>query len=279
MSPTLWAVVVISGAVGQFLDSLAGMGFGALSSTIMLSGGVSPVMAVGAINTAKVGSGLVSGLSHWHLGNVQWRWVLPMLFFGMIGGILAVFILTSIPAQVLRVIVPSMLVVMGILVLYRFLLARTVLIPIAGGIGEHETVLPNASVPIHRSTQKMAGAVAWFGAIGFLGGVFNGLSGSFGPFTTSALLLKQRGHPRFAIGTVNVVEFFIAATVSAALIFRIPASDWHWGLPLALVIGSVLTAPLGAYFCRHLPSNVVGIVVGCTLIALNAWTLVGSFAY
>jgi uncharacterized membrane protein YfcA len=275
MHPGLWLIVIVSGAAGQFLDSLAGMGFGALSSTIMLSGGIAPAVVIGVVNIAKVGSGLVSGLSHWRFGNVRWPWVLPMLAPALAGGVIAALIVTSIPEETIRLVVPVVLMLMGLLILYRFLWAKPILTPVAGGSGEYEPAVPRGFLrtPTQRLTSEKPITAVWLGVIGFIGGFLNGLSGAFGPFTTSAMLLKQMGHPRFAIGTVNFVEVFVAGAVAATLILRATSGDWHWGLPLALMAGSIVTAPIGAYLSRRLPARVVGVFVGFALIALNTWSL------
>jgi hypothetical protein len=116
----------------------------------------------------------------------------------------------------------------------------------------------------------------WLGSIGFVGGVLNGLSGAFGPFATSAVVLTQRRHPRFAIGTVNFVEFFVAGAISIVLLSRVAWGTLSWELPVALVAGSVITAPLGAQLSRHLHERAVGIAVGLALVALNLLSIIRS---
>jgi uncharacterized membrane protein YfcA len=275
MHPSLWLTVIVSGAAAGFLDSMAGMGFGALSSTIMVSNGLSPTMVIGVVNLAKVGSGLVSGLSHWRLGNVRWPWVLPLLGAAVVGGVIASLVLTRLPEESIRLVIPAVLMTMGVLILYRFLWARLVLLPVAGGSEEGSPAIPGRSVLTrpHRRAGESPLTVVWLGSIGFIGGALNGLSGAFGPFTTSAIVLKQAGHPRFAIGTVNFVEFFVAGAVSATLISSAPSGEWHWGLPVALMAGGIVSAPLGAYLSRRLSAKVVGVSVGVVLIILNTWSL------
>lgn len=273
MSLWLWVVVVASGAAGGFLDALAGMGFGALSSTIMISGGVTPAIVIGTVNLAKVGSGLVSGVSHWRMGNVRRSWVLPLLIPAILGGIVAGFLVVSIPDEAIRVLMPCVLIIMGLLILRRFLFRSALLFPIGGGSGE--LALDTPQNPWQSAFEKLMNAPRYLllGIIGFLGGILNGLSGAFGPFVTSSVLLRQRGHPRFTIGTVSFVEFFVAVAISATLLIKLPWGQIHWGLPLALMIGSIVTAPIGAYMSRYLPAKVMGIAVGVALISLNTWSL------
>ena len=91
------------------------------------------------------------------------------------------------------------------------------------------------------------------------------------------MLLKQGEHPRFAVGTVSFVEVFVAGAVSITLLLRIPSGTWHWGLPIALIAGSVVTAPFGAYLSKHLPAKLVGVLIGFVLITLNVWSLTRVF--
>jgi hypothetical protein len=275
----LWVIVAMAGAAGQFLDTLAGMGFGALSSTIMMAAGISPVVVVGTVNLAKVGSGLASGLSHWRFGNVRWSWVLPLGVPAVAGGVLGALALTYIPTQVIRGLMPICLLVMGLFILRRFLSQSPFLPLVAGGSQEVVSVIsPDPRRGFSQNLWAMPSEV-WLGSIGFVGGILNGLSGAFGPFATSAVVLTQRRHPRFAIGTVNFVEFFVAGAISIVILSRVAWGTLSWQLPVALVAGSIITAPLGAKLSRHLPERVVGIAVGLALVALNLLSLMRSILW
>ena len=140
----LWVTVVAAGAAGQFLDTLAGMGFGALSSTAMVAAGISPVVVIGTVNLAKVWSGLASGLSHWRFGNIQWSWVVPLGVPAVAGGVLAALVLTSLPTQVIRGLVPIALLVMGLLILRRFLSKSAALPLVAGGSQDAVSIIQQA---------------------------------------------------------------------------------------------------------------------------------------
>ncbi len=272
---TLWllSAVVAAGAIGQFLDALAGMGFGALSSTVMMAAGVSPVVVVATVNIAKVGSGLASGIAHWRFGNIRWQWVLPLGVPAVGSGVLGALAITHLPIPFLRVVVPVLLLIVGLLILRRFLYEPMLLPRMAGA--SQELAIGQRRTPWGALLQTIAGASprARLASIGFIGGLLNGLTGAFGPFTTSALVLQQSGHPRFAIGTVNFVEIFVAGAVSVTLIAQLSAANFDWRFPLALMAGSVVTAPLGAYLSRHLPARVIGVAVGVALVALNVWSL------
>jgi uncharacterized membrane protein YfcA len=89
MSPLLLVLIALAGAVAQFVDSAAGMGFGTFSATAMIAGGIDPLTAVATVKLAKVGTGLTSGAAHWRLGNVRRDWALAMAVPAIPAAILA----------------------------------------------------------------------------------------------------------------------------------------------------------------------------------------------
>src|SRR5687767_15291488 len=93
MTLGVWLLVILAGAVGQFVDAAVGMGFGVLASSFMIAAGVSPAIVVATVNLAKVGNGLFSAVSHASMGNVRWRWVLPLALPGVVGAVLGALLL------------------------------------------------------------------------------------------------------------------------------------------------------------------------------------------
>ncbi|MSQ22841.1 MAG: sulfite exporter TauE/SafE family protein [Dehalococcoidia bacterium] len=273
MSVLILMTVVAAGAAGQLVDAIAGMGFGVLASSIMLAGGVSPVLAVSIVNAAKVGSGLASGLSHWRFGNINWSWVAPLAIAGVVGGIAAALMLTRLPLGATRLGVPVVLLAMGLLLLRRYVLAVRLLPRVAGGSIDEVAVAPRGFWPMRVGAAVLARPSVRLAGIGVVAGALNGVSGAFGPFATTAVMLTSSQHPRFAIGTVNFVEFFVAAAISATLFLQLGLSGFPWQLTLALVAGSLVTAPLGAFVSRHIPARHLGLIVGITLIVINVWSI------
>jgi uncharacterized membrane protein YfcA len=272
MEPWQWATAVLAGAVGQFLDTIAGMGFGVLTGSVMLAGGLSPAVVVGTVSVAKVGGGFASGLAHWGAGNVRRRWVAQVALPGMVGGAASAWLLTGLPVEVVRFWVPVVLIFMGTVLLRRFLLGlRPPISPAAGG--SEAAISAPRPVGVRRSVFAVP-----FGAklavLGLVAGLINGISGAFGPVATTGLTLVTRGHPRYAIGSVNAAEFFVALSVSVTILARIEWAAIGWQLPLALMAGSLLTAPVGAYLTRRLPARVVGGLLAVVLVGLNGTTVI-----
>lgn len=266
----IWMLVVLAGAIGQMVDGVAGMGFGVLSSTIMIAVGIDPVIAVSTVNITKLGSGVISGLSHWRFGNTRPGWVLLLAVPGVVGGIGGAFFLSSLPTHSARILISLALVAMGVIVFRRFWQRRGKASaapeerpsPVTPGSQPGETSAPHPFKLPRRL--RVAG-------VGLLAGIMNGFSGAYGPLATSLMLLMGKSHPRYAVGSVNVAEFFVAAAVVATLIARMDATAFAWELPLALIFGSLLTGPLAAYLSRRVHARPLGLAIGATLVGLNLW--------
>ncbi len=271
--PVLWGLVVLAGAVAQMVDGVVGMGFGAFSGSIMIAGGISPVLTVAIVNTAKVGSGLFSGLSHWRFGNIRWRWVLPLAVSGAAGSSAGALLLTHIPAQTARVWVPFLLLCMGVLILRR-IWSRTRGYPVVAGGSQDWTGSLRGRLHYRlKVLHRRVPAFVRLSGIGCVAGLLGGVSGAYGPFATSSVLLSEGGRARHAVGSVNLAEFFVACAASAVLVLNSDHGGFPWQFPLLLVLGSALTAPLGAYLVGRLPGRVVGVAVGTALICVNLWAI------
>lgn len=260
MSAGVFLLVVIAGAVGQFVDAAVGMGFGVLASSFMIAAGVAPALVVATVNIAKVGNGLFSAISHASLGNVRWRWVLPLALPGIVGAIIGAIALVKLFNDTAKVAVPFLLLGMGIALLIRF--GRKT----APAAEEPPAAEPEADDSKPERWLPVA-------VIGFFGGAINAMTGGYGPFTTSSLLLLKGGHPRHAIGTVNMVEFLVAGAAAVTLLLNLDASLFVWQLPVALLVGGLLTSLPGAYLSKKLSARVLGVGVGASLLILNTWAI------
>ena len=256
MTLGVWLLVILAGAIGQFVDAAVGMGFGVLASSFMIAAGVTPAVVVATVNLAKVGNGLFSAASHVGMGNVRWRWVLPLALPGIVGAVLGALLLVRLLSDTAKIAVPVLLLGMGLALLVRF--------------GRKSQADAEAPVEADESAPKSWLPIA---VIGFFGGAINAMTGGYGPFTTSSLLLLRGGHPRHAIGTVNMVEFMVAGAAAVTLLAHLDAKIFAWQLPVALLIGGMLTSLPGAYVSKKLSARVLGIGVGCSLLILNVWAI------
>jgi uncharacterized protein len=243
----MWADVLLFVAIGflaQIVDGAAGMAYGVTASTLLLGFGVPPATSSACVHAAEVFTTGASGVSHWRLGNVRgeliWRLAVP----GMIGGAVGAYLLSALPGEVLKPYVSLYLLLMGLLILWK---AR---------IRLRASDEPPRYVP----------------ALGLGGGFLDAIGGGgWGPMVASTLI-GQGTKPRFAIGSVNLAEFFVTATITGTFLLTVGLTLWP--VILGLVLGGVLAAPLAAYVTRHIPDRPMMIVVGIVVVLLSLRGLV-----
>jgi len=237
-----YLMLIAIGFAAQLIDGALGMAFGVIATSSLVATGIPPAIASATIHAAEVATTAISGASHVWNGNVDRRLLFKLVITGMCGGVFGAYILTGLPEDVIKPIVTVYLGAMSVLILARVLgwkLDRWRLsIPIVGAGG------------------------------GFLDAVGGG---GWGPLVASTLMASG-DNPRRTIGSVNLAEFFVTLSISAAFLTQLDFASYG-ELALGLVIGGAIAAPLAGYLLRILPTRVVlalaGIVVaGLTLINL-----------
>jgi uncharacterized membrane protein YfcA len=240
-------LLVAVGFAAQLVDGAVGMAYGLSATTVLLSLGVPPATASASVHTAEIFTTAASGAAHWRFGNVDrrllWRLALP----GMAGGAAGAWFLASVPGNAIRPLVSLYLLAMGIFILVKAL--------------RRGTQAPGAvNVPV----------------LGLGGGFVDAIGGGgWGPLVASTLL-GTGTKPRVAIGSVNLAEFFVTATISGT--FLVTVGLELWPLIAALVLGGILAAPLAAYTTRRMPDRAMMILVAAVIIILSLRGLLQAVA-
>jgi len=234
------------------------MGYGAFSASLLIGMGIMPALASASIHTAEVFTTLFSGISHLRFGNVKKEWLLLLIIPGAVGGAIGAYFLTSIPGSTTRPFVAGFLLIMGILMLYRFIPLRR-----ASSPSRLSTALSDPKV----SSKKIS-------ALGFIAAFFDAVGGGgWGPIATPGLILTENEEPRKVVGTVNLAEVFITIVIAATFFIALGAEEYNWSMIGMLLLGGIIAAPLAAYLCKKLPARMLGILVGVALIGFNLRTL------
>jgi uncharacterized membrane protein YfcA len=253
-------MIGFAGFLASFVDGALGMGFGVTSSTVLLGAGMNPASVSTTVNLAKMVTGLAAGISHWRFRNIHPKLVLRLAASGAVGALLGVALLNVVSAVALKPILAALLSVVGLRILLRF--ARPMVA--AAAIPEPErAAFPDIDV----RGVELAGAA---------GGLTNGLIGAWGPVVTPALLHKNVP-PRYAIGSANTAEVFVAAVSAVSLLGSLGSSNLDFGMVLAMLSGGVIAAPVAAYVIRYVPTRPMGIATAALLLFTNAREL-GSWA-
>lgn len=243
-------IVAVVGFVAQLIDGGMGMGYGVISSSLLLAAGIAPAAAAASVQLSAIGTSLASGAAHWRFGNVDWHVVPRIALPGAAGAFIGATVLSALPAHGATAWTSAILFGLGGYLLLRF--AR--------------------SAPAERSGRS-AIATAFLAPLGFVaGGVTAMGGGGWGPIATSTLLASGRLDPKKTVGSVSAAEFAVA--VAASLGFLIGLSGGVvWPVVLPLLAGGVAAAPLAAWLIRRLPTRILGVSVGAVILGTNANTL------
>ncbi len=250
-----FALFAAVGFLAQLVDGALGMAYGVISSSVLLSFGVTPAAASASVHAAEVFTTAASAGSHLYNRNINWKLLFVLAPAGIIGGVTGTYILTSFEGSVLKPVVTLYLGCMGLYILYR------------GFVGLRPA-------QPHRSP--------FVAILGGTGGFMDAAGGGgWGPVVTTGLI-GAGGAPREVIGTVNTTEFFLTVAVSAAFLAAMLTGHWseangldqHLWSVAGLIAGGIVAAPLAGFVVRIIPARTLMFAVGTLISALAIYQTV-----
>ncbi|MEY4905803.1 MAG: hypothetical protein RLZZ292_3618 [Bacteroidota bacterium] len=242
-----FAIFFLIGIFAQLVDGTLGMGYGATSTSFLLSFGVNPATSSMAVHVAEMFTTGASAISHYKFKNINEKLVLKLLIPGVLGSITGAYLLSDVIDG--KAIKPYIAV-------YMMILAIVIIVK-----GLRKNIVPRET--------KQIGLLAVFG--GFMDAVGGG---GWGPIVTSTLM-GRGGDPRYTIGSVNTAEF--AISFASGITFILFEGIQGWQVIAGLIIGGIIAAPIGAYLVNKIPRKPMTVLVGFLLIFLSLRTLAKIF--
>jgi len=239
---------VLAGFIAQMIDGALGMAYGVSATTFLLSLGIPPVAASASVHTSEIFTSGASGLSHLKFGNVSSKLFKKLVLPGVLGAAAGAFVLSSLSElnYLVKPVVASYTLILGIIIIRK-------------------------TFKNEKRKNKVKHITPLAGAGGFLDSVGGG---GWGPIVASTLIARGN-HPLKTIGSVNLAEFFVALTSSAAFITFIGLT--HWQIIIGLIVGGTIAAPFAAKAAGKVPVKTMMILVGVLVIILslrNIYTIV-----
>lgn len=269
----LFLTLLVFAFVCEFIDSSLGMGYGTILTPTLLIIGFDPLTAIPAVLITQAFGGFSASIFHHQFENVSFKsnskdlkMVVVIGGFGIIATIFAAIISIGVPKIVLKTYIGLLVLVMGIIVLRN----RT----------------------FKFSWKKMIG-------VGLLSAFNKGVSGGgFGPVVTGGQILSGQDQ-KAAVGVTTLAEapicicgfftYLIGRTVYELQppILGLPLSSFihqmfspkmfQWELILALLLGSILVAPFGAFTTKILKKEKIHYFIGTLIIVLGVWSLLKTW--
>jgi uncharacterized membrane protein YfcA len=266
--PTLIAIA-IAGFIAQLVDGSLGMGYGVTSTSLLLTLGLAPALASASVHLAEIGTSGVSGFSHWRLGNVNTRVLLVMGVPGGIGAFLGAVVLSNLSLDAARPMVSLVLLVLGAVILFRFVHGRRVAAARAAiEAGEAPAPSPDAKGPRRWALVPL----------GLVGGFLDASGGGgWGPVTTSSLMAATRMQPRKIIGTVSGSEFIVSIAASIGFLLALGSAGIDFSIVAMMLVGGAVAAPLSAWLVSRFDDQALGTGIGGLIIFLNIDRALGLF--
>lgn len=251
----MWDFLVFAavGFLAQLIDGALGMGYGVISSVVLLASGIPPSHTSASVHAAKLFTTAASGASHMIHGNVDRRMLLILCIAGGLGGILGVMVLVSVAGGAVRPFVFGYLGLMGLVIIWRGLM-----------------------FPVSRTVSGR-----FIAPLGGIGGLLDALGGGgWGPVVTSSLI-GAGASPRQVVGTVNAAEFVVTGAVVSAFAVALLHGVWqdahglmdHLTAVAGLVIGGLPAAFVAGWLLKKAPRKPLMIAVGLLVVSLSAYEL------
>jgi uncharacterized protein len=247
-------LLALVGLGAQLVDGSLGMAYGVTSTTLLLAIGSNPAAASATVHLAEIGTTLISGISHWKFGNVDWKVVAKVGIPGAVGSFAGATVLSNLSTAVAAPAMSLILLALGVYLLVRFTLR---------GVDRR-----NLGKPMRARFLGPLGLVAGF--VDATGG------GGWGPVGTPAILASGRMEPRRVIGSIDTSEFLVALAASLGFLLALGDQGIDIVWVLGLLAGGMVAAPLAAWLVRHIPPRMLGSLVGGVIVLTNTRTLLRS---
>ena len=207
------------------------------------------ILFIASVHTAEVFTTGVSGLSHIFMRNIDKKLFFKLVFTGVAGAVIGAYLISKIfDGKLIKPYIAAYLLLLGIYILIKSF----------------------KKIEAKASNWKFAPA------LGFVGALFDSIGGGgWGPIVSSNLIDKGNS-PREVIGTVNTAEFFVTFFSTGVFIFFLGIEAWK--PVLALIIGGVIAAPIGAYILRFMSPTTIMRLVGVLIIVTSSYTILKSIS-
>lgn len=250
-----YLLLALVGLAAQLVDGALGMGYGVTSSSLLLVVGLTPAAASASVHLAEMGTNIASGISHYKLGNVDWRLVARLGVPGAIGAFAGATFLANLSTEAAAPVMASILGLLGMYILLRYVFRP----------------------PQVASARQSPHGRRFLVPLGLVGGFVDATGGGgWGPVSTTSLLSAGKTAPRTVIGSVDTSEFLVSTAASIGFLTALGTAGIDWWIVIALLLGGVIAAPLAAWLVAKIPAQVMGVAVGGLIVITNVRTLFAS---
>ena len=249
IEPWLYPVLTVVALVSGFVDSVAGGG-ALIAIPALLYAGVPPLHALGTNKLQSLFGNMTALANYSRSGLVDWGGNRLSVLLAFVGGGLGAWVVQSIDASLLRLVIPVLLIAAALYILFS----------------------PRMTDEDAQQRLSSTGYAPVGGTIAFYDGFFGPGASTF--FATSLVALRGYGLTR---ATALTKLLNLTAIVASVLLFAI-GGHVAWLLGLCMGVGSIAGAWLGSRSAMRLGARLIRPLLVVISLALTARLLWGYFA-
>ena len=274
ISINIFLLIGLGFSVG-FLSGIFGVGGGFLMTPLLIFLGIPPPVAVGSGANMVIASSVSGLLAHWRRQNVDFKMGFIMLFGGILGSILGVYIFKwlSTIGQIDFIIRMSYIIFLGIIGSLMFIESLKAIFVNWYGVKyqkkrhKHNFLhfLP-LKMQFRRSGLYIS-SIAPMG-IGFFVGILSSIMGVGGGFVMVPAMIYLLGMPtKIVVGTSLFQILFVAANATFFQSYLNQTVDIT--LAFILLVGSVIGAQYGSVVGHRLKAEQLRILLAMMVLAIS----------
>lgn len=236
-------LLFLAAFIAGFIDSIAGGG-GLITIPAMLIAGIPPLQTLGTNKLQSMFGAASATIAYARKGHVDLKGQLPMAALAGLGGVLGAVLATVVPGDVLRALMPFLLV----------------------AIAAYFALKPNLSdVDRHQRMTPFLFGLTFVPLIGFYDGVFGPGTGSFFMLAFVSLagfgMLKATAHTKLLNLSSNVGAFLVFLASGVVL----------WKVGLLMGLGQFLGAQAGSKLAMKNGAKLIKplLIVTCVALAVK----------
>ncbi len=232
----------------EYVDSSLGMGYGTTLTPVLLLMGFEPLTIVPAVLLSELFTGILAGIFHHNLGNVNltpgsqhFKIAMVLAICSIMGTLVAVFLAISLSKWALKVYIGILVLLMGLIILLK------------------------RNKRYSFSWSKIVG-------LGTIAAFNKGMSGGgYGPVVTGGQILSGV-NGKNAVGITSFAEGLTCLV--GVLAYLSLNSTINWSLAPYLLIGAMLSVPFATFTVKKLEAKRLKLAIGVITTLLGIFTLI-----
>ncbi|MGC9014609.1 MAG: sulfite exporter TauE/SafE family protein [Thermoproteota archaeon] len=243
-----YILIFLAGFIMEYIDSTLGGGYGTVLTPLFLLLGYTTPTIVPIILLSELLTGLIGGSWHNKFGNVDKKAILFIVPFGIIGTIIAVTFVITVPKFWINLYIGLLVLTLGIFTFMKYYREK--------------------------NRKKLKQIHSWrLALVGSLIGFNKSLTGGgFGPVATAGL--SWAGYdPRKSVGSTTLSEGIVCFFGFIGYWLTKGISSIDWALAIPLISGAILATYPAAFSTTKIPRRLLGMLVGITTTLLGIGVL------